>query len=234
MTKFEPSRPVIVISPHLDDAVLSCALFLDASPGATVVTVMAGAPDVFHEGYNSMSTGEPYAPDAVNKRRDEDTCALTLLSAENLWLGFHDKDYLDDYRTSENKQLIRESIKNMLDDRRPGAVLAPLGLIHADHLVVSNACLELAINSEYEWYFYMDLPYGYAKSRPVPRRIENLATKVNLDALELFSGEPRIKRKAMRLYESQYGILRRSHRRGFRTSMRGPEQYWKITGPALG
>src|ERR1700732_2299673 len=36
--------PLTVISPHLDDAVLSCAQVLLAHPGSTVVTVFAGRP----------------------------------------------------------------------------------------------------------------------------------------------------------------------------------------------
>ena len=231
MAEFGPPRPVVVISTHLDDAVLSCAMFLSANPGAVVVTVLAGAPEVFHDGYNSTSTGERYAPDAVKKRRDEDTSALTFLSTENVWLGFHDKDYLTSPRAPEDQQRIRKSIKEVLDVRRPGSVLAPLGLVHSDHLMVSNVCLELVNLSECEWYLYMDLPYGHARSRPVLDRVETIAANMNLEALEPFSGDARIKRQAMKRYESQYSLLRRSHRGGFRKSMRGPEQYWKITGP---
>ena len=35
---------IVVVSPHLDDAVLGCARFLSAHAGATVVTVFAGNP----------------------------------------------------------------------------------------------------------------------------------------------------------------------------------------------
>ena len=35
---------VVVVSPHLDDAVLGCGRFLAVHPGATVVTVFAGNP----------------------------------------------------------------------------------------------------------------------------------------------------------------------------------------------
>jgi LmbE family N-acetylglucosaminyl deacetylase len=230
MMSFKPSRPVIVISPHLDDAVLSCARLIHSIPGTTVVSVLAGAPDTVHEGYNSRTTGEPYAPDAVSKRRDEDASALSLLTAEHVWLDFLDNDYLEDPRTSGDRKSIRDSISNVLKDRQPGAVVAPLGLVHLDHLVVSDACLELAIQSDYEWYIYMDLPYGRAVPQTVLHRIGSVETKVNLLELEPFLGDPDIKRRAMRRYESQYGSLKRSHRRAFRTTMNGTEQYWKIMG----
>ena len=35
---------VVIVSPHLDDAVLGCANFMAAHRGATVVTVFAGNP----------------------------------------------------------------------------------------------------------------------------------------------------------------------------------------------
>jgi LmbE family N-acetylglucosaminyl deacetylase len=36
--------PLLVISPHLDDAVFSCGQLLEVHPGATVVTIFAGRP----------------------------------------------------------------------------------------------------------------------------------------------------------------------------------------------
>jgi hypothetical protein len=35
----------VVLSPHLDDAVLSVGRFLAANPGTVVITVFAGIPD---------------------------------------------------------------------------------------------------------------------------------------------------------------------------------------------
>ena len=39
----EELERVVVLSPHLDDAVLGCGRLMAAHPGATVVTVYAGA-----------------------------------------------------------------------------------------------------------------------------------------------------------------------------------------------
>ena len=38
---------IVVVSPHLDDAVLGCGLLLDAVPGTTVLTVFTGAPESY-------------------------------------------------------------------------------------------------------------------------------------------------------------------------------------------
>jgi LmbE family N-acetylglucosaminyl deacetylase len=40
----EVVEPIVVLSPHLDDAVLSCGVLLAANGGARVVTVFAGMP----------------------------------------------------------------------------------------------------------------------------------------------------------------------------------------------
>jgi len=37
MTKFSPLQPIVVISTHLDDAVLSCAQFIHAHSDVTVI-----------------------------------------------------------------------------------------------------------------------------------------------------------------------------------------------------
>ena len=231
MSGFEPLGPVMVISTHLDDAVLSCAQFIHANPGTTVVTVLAGAPDVYHKGYNSKSTGKPYAPDAVRMRRDEDAKAMSMLSAQYVWLDLLDNDYLQANPRIDDQDEIRDAISGVLRERQPVSVVAPLGLIHADHVAVSDACLELAIRSEHEWYLYMDMPYGPAVPRTVPQRIATVETKVELEVLEPFHGDPDIKRPVMKAYSSQYGPTRRSHRRGFRASMKASEQYWRIKGP---
>lgn len=40
---------VVILSPHLDDAVLGCGRFMAAHPGVTVLTVYAGKPTYYPE-----------------------------------------------------------------------------------------------------------------------------------------------------------------------------------------
>ena len=234
MTKFEPLQPIVVISTHLDDAVLSCAQLINATSDVTVVTVLAGAPEEFHEGYNSQTTGESFAPHAMKIRRDEDARAMSMLSADYVWLDLLENDYLGSHPRSNDTQEIREALSHVLNERRPRTVLSPLGLFHPDHLAVSNACLELATQSEFEWYLYLDMPYGLAIPKLVPERLATIDTSVNLATPDTFSGDPDIKRDVMKLYVSQFAPTRRNHRRGFKATMKASERYWKITGPASG
>ena len=228
MSKLEPLEPVLVLSPHLDDAVLSCGHFLYAHPSTIVVTVLAGAPDTFHEGYNSETTDKPYAPDAISVRRDEDRRAMDFLSATPVWLDLLDADYGAYRPPTDYGDVIQGEIGRVLNETRPKSVFAPLGLINADHLAVSEACLALAVNSPFAWYLYMDLPYGLARPRKVSRRVAAISQRVQLVELDRYDGEPSVKQRAMGLYASQYAPTRRNFTKGFDATMRGGERYWRV------
>jgi LmbE family N-acetylglucosaminyl deacetylase len=229
MPTFEPTEPILVLSTHLDDAVLSCGHFLYRHPSTTVATVLAGAPQVSHEGYNSRTTGQSYAPDAIRVRRDEDREAMELLGATPVWLDLLDADYAAFRPTGDYGDLIQAEISRVLDVVRPVSVLAPLGLIHHDHLAVSDACLELAATSRFTWYLYMDLPYALASRRALSRRLARLGRRVRLEEFDAFDGEPGMKQKAMSLYASQYGVTRETFPDEFDATMVGPERYWRMT-----
>jgi LmbE family N-acetylglucosaminyl deacetylase len=230
MSKLEPIEPVLVFSPHLDDAVLSCGLFLQAHPSTTVVTVLAGAPEAFHNGYNRQTTGKLYAPDAITVRREEDRRALDSLCATPVWLDLLDGDYAAHRPPVKYSEVIHDEIVRVLDEIRPKSVLSPLGLSHADHVAVSDACLEIAMHSPLAWFLYMDLPYGYFNRRVLNRRITSIMSRVQLRELDSFEGEPGVKQRAMSLYTSQYDPTRRSNRRAFDATMRGGERYWQVEG----
>ena len=71
---------IVVVSPHLDDAVLGCGRFLSAHPGATVVTVFAGNPPKYPEPMRMWDVQSGFAPgdDVMETRRNEDDAALAL------------------------------------------------------------------------------------------------------------------------------------------------------------
>lgn len=227
MSQLDPASPVVVVSPHLDDAVLSCAGFLHEHPATTVVTVFAGAPEVAHEGYNSATTGKAYAPDAVQVRREEDQSATALLGAVPIWLELFDSDY-EQYRpTGDYGQAVRNDVARAIDELEPLAVIAPLGLIHPDHVTASDACARIAAESALEWYFYMDLPYGMGNRRAVARRLFGLRQRLEVVELDPYDVAPGIKQQAMSRYASQYEPTRNNYRRGFDATMRGGERYWR-------
>ncbi len=91
-------RNIAVLSPHLDDAVLSIggAISAAARGGAavTVVTVLAGDPaSTAAAGDWDRGCGFRTAGEAAHARRTEDLQACRLLGAEPFWLPFPDQQY---------------------------------------------------------------------------------------------------------------------------------------------
>jgi LmbE family N-acetylglucosaminyl deacetylase len=230
MNEFDPPGTIMVISTHLDDAVLSCAQFLRSRPGTTVVTVFAGAPLSHHAGYNAKTTNETYAPDAMKKRRVEDANALALLAATPVWLELLENDYRPQPRNEDALNEIREGIEVAIREHQPSAVLSPIGLYHPDHLDVSDVCIRIAARATCSWYLYLDLPYGLAIPESVPRRIERLSLVLDMESLAPFTGDQSIKDQAMKMYVSQYDPTKKSHRKGFKATMRGSEYFWNVVG----
>jgi LmbE family N-acetylglucosaminyl deacetylase len=228
VSELVPTKPVLVIAPHLDDAVLSCAHLLYKNPSSMVVTALAGAPQVDHVGYNSKTTGQSYAPDAVEVRRDEDRVALDYLAAAPIWLYLLDADYAKHRPPGDYRDVIRDEIARVLYETSPQSVFAPLGLMHPDHVAVSDASLQLAANSPLTWYLYMDLPYGHYGRRALTRRIAVVGQRFRLVEFDSYEGDPDIKLRAVALYSSQYDTTRTNFREVFDVAMSGAERYWRL------
>src|SRR5579862_4211033 len=79
---------LLVISPHLDDAVLSCGALMLAHPGATVATLFAASPDSYSDPLNEHDTDCGFSPgdDTMAVRRAEDVRALRAVGAQSRWL----------------------------------------------------------------------------------------------------------------------------------------------------
>ncbi len=228
MPNIESLEPVMILSPHLDDAVFSCANLLISHPSATVVTIFAGAPEVIHKGYNSETTHKNFAPEAIKVRRDEDLDALSFVKSTPVWLDLFDSDY-EKYRFSTNYvEVIQSEIAGVLDQARPRSVFAPLGLIHRDHLAVSEACRALLTNTIVNWYLYMDLPYGLASRRTVAKRLRTFRRSTALIQMDSYEAPLGAKNDAMSLYRSQYEPTRRNYGKYFDATTLGAERYWRV------
>jgi LmbE family N-acetylglucosaminyl deacetylase len=152
------SRRIAVISPHLDDAVLSlgASIFEAARDGhrVAVVTVFAGDPESGNPaGRWDMRTGFETAGEAVRCRREEDRQACALLGAEPVWLPFADGDYGGE-RSSE------EIAARLVDVLAPfDAALVPgRPLKHADHLWLARCVDEHGVGPA-QLGLYAELPY---------------------------------------------------------------------------
>lgn len=141
VTEAERER-VVVVSPHPDDAVLSCGRVLAAHPGATVVTVFTGAPAAYSDPPTRWSRLSGFGPgdDVMAARREEDRRALAVLDATPVWLGFVEHQ-LDESVPPATAAEIADTLDTALRDLAPTLVLVPFGLANPEHVVVHDAAL---------------------------------------------------------------------------------------------
>lgn len=222
-------RPLLVLSPHLDDAVLSCGRLLADAPGALVVTIFAGRPPAGAPLTAwDAAAGFAFGDDVIGARRAEDAAALAVLGAHPLWLGFRDAQY----GGADPPRAIADRLAPLVA-AAPGAVLAPLGLFHSDHVRARDAAL-LALR---------DAPGGplcllYADA-PYARRPELLAAglaELRARGLRLVPvlpaargrAAPRVaKQRALACYGSQLRALAAPGRPGPHP---GRERFWRVMG----
>jgi LmbE family N-acetylglucosaminyl deacetylase len=223
----EIEGPVLILSTHLDDAVLSCTDLLRSQSSPAVATVFAGAPAVVHKGYNSECTGQSFAPDAMRVRRDEDLEALNFLGATPIWLDLFESDYAGFRPSVGFDESLQSAISQTINDVKPTSVFLPLGLIHPDHVALSKAGVALIPQFPVAWYMYLDLPYGAGQRWVVMRRRVALRRQVRLRSLNGGASEPGLKQRAMSFYQSQYEVTRQNYREGFDIAMHGGERYWR-------
>ena len=155
--------PALVLSPHLDDAVLSASSRLAA--GAHVVTVFAGIPpEDVPRGDWDVLTGARSAAERVRERRAEDVAAMAVFPA-----SFEHWDFLDGQHRREAADVaaIAARIRPLLDSATE--LWAPAGIVHPDHAAVSDAARAAAAEIGLEAVtLYADvphaIPYGWPES----------------------------------------------------------------------
>jgi len=160
-------RKVLFISPHLDDAVFSCAArILRESEAGAQVTVAT----VFSHARPLSAQCQEYVI-----RRTEDVDALRWLGGKPLWLGLFDAPcrnlFYDSFRRIvletapgdwEQVQVVRKQIACLLVEMVPDALYLPLGVgSHIDHRMVFAAGATLVPNCPL--YFYEDQPYAMVR-----------------------------------------------------------------------
>jgi LmbE family N-acetylglucosaminyl deacetylase len=185
---WEQLERVIILSPHLDDAALSCGGLLAALPPSvprTVVTLCCGNP-VPRAPEGVLETQGKHAQRGRNRkgfatpeeRRTEDRAALASVHADCIQLGFADAVYR---RSAVTGELISERPRQTwagpsMDDQsyveelylllrrlcvNVGRVLlvSPLGIgHHVDHVITAQTALRLSAKVS-RLLFYEDFPY---------------------------------------------------------------------------
>lgn len=213
--------PVVVVSPHLDDAVLGCGQLLHRRPGSTVVTVFAGMPHRWTRTPYDDGCGFESSAQAVRSRRDEDRTACGLLGATPIHL-----DHLDGQYRSRPVPCTRIAVDlrdSVVEGDDEPAVFAPLGVNHADHDAVCDAALRAGFR---DLWLYEELPNRVLFPEAAAARVAALTCRgVKLEATTRVVGDVTVKQQAVRCYQSQVhdkGDLGNEH------AYLVPERYWRV------
>ena len=161
---------LLLVSPHLDDAALSCGSLLAANPGSVVVTVMAGVPSPRPLSDWDRLCGFVDGDDVVALRRKEDEAALRILDARPVWLSFLDDQYealMDGTAIADKIERISASLQREVASSGCERVVSPLGIHHRDHVITALAALKVARrNPTMPWLVYDEAPYRNAAMFP--------------------------------------------------------------------
>lgn len=245
-----PDGPIVVLSPHLDDAVLSAWSVLRSMPtvGVQAVVVFAGIPREGTTGQFDPIFGVSDSAALVRQRRAEDVDALVAVDIVPVHL-----DHLDDqYRTEPvDPAVLERSIADAAPN--PSVLVAPAGIgRHPDHVAVRSAAIERAAASGAELWLYADLPYAtnlgwpawVTGDEPDPQLVPDAAWARVLreigspDQLEPVVSrfdevEREAKLAACRCYASQWPALEGGpNRRISNPAISSFEVRWRVTSPS--
>lgn len=131
------SGRTVILSPHLDDAVLSLGAWIAErsrkNEEILIITVFAGDPDSTSPSSEwDALCGFHTAGAAARARREEDQRACAIVGAQTKWLPFADTQY-----GSHDANLVWGSLQDDLS--QAAAVLVPgFPLTHPDHLWLAD------------------------------------------------------------------------------------------------
>lgn len=191
---------ILLVSPHLDDAILSAGCVLADRPNAVVVTVFAGNPQdaEFCSTPYDLSCGFGDAAGAMAQRREENSLATALLNAAAINLEFVDEQYGEPAKTED----ITNELQKMVDRGNYDYILAPLGLGHPDHIQTCEAVRN--IKTDLPIYLWEDLPLRVVEPELVPARLAELGLSFN-DKFGIPAGDMTRKIRSLSCYTSQIG-----------------------------
>jgi LmbE family N-acetylglucosaminyl deacetylase len=177
---FDAFERVVILSPHLDDAALSCGGLMHALRGVStlVVTLCSGNPPQL-----TSSDGRSKAPArrghvSPRIRRAEDIAAMRSIDAEFVHLSFPDAIYRRNvqtgkliYRSARERWVapniddaahieeLYRLLRRICLDLGPILLVSPMGIgDHVDHQITARVAMRLAAGGA-SLLFYEDFPY---------------------------------------------------------------------------
>jgi LmbE family N-acetylglucosaminyl deacetylase len=173
----------LIISPHLDDAVISLGgLLTKESQKTKIITVFAGIPERPLTRVWDLNCGFRNSTKAMEGRITENKLALASLGIEEkniINLPFLDIQYRKSFFvipkyfgkkeiTDEIIEPIIEELKKLIDKENSKIIkiFVPIAFDEGDHGIARDAGIEtykniIDLNKKIQLYFYQDMPYFY-------------------------------------------------------------------------
>jgi LmbE family N-acetylglucosaminyl deacetylase len=198
----------VVVSPHLDDAILSLgaamASWVRAGSAVELLTVLAGDPDsdASAGGWDARA-GFGSEGEGARARRTEDARAAAFVGVQPRWLSFG----YQDYERHGDVDAVREATLGAIGDR--DALLLPgFPLSHPDHEWLVRTVLAGPLPGV-ELGFYVEQPYGmrFAGDRTPPEALGALGSQLAFADLEASARDRAVKWRAIGAYRSQLPLL---------------------------
>ncbi len=214
-----PGSRVVVVSPHLDDGVLSlgAAIASWVRRGARVelLTVLGCDPDSAAptRGWDSRA-GFSTEGEAARARREEDRRACAVLGATPVWLRFGSVDY----ERHGDEAEVREAVTAIVEGA-DGVLLPGFPLTHPDHLWLTRTLVETPL-FHLGLGFYAEQPYTFKHHGTTPLPVapvwldEALGSPIAFGHVDVALRDRLAKLRAIRRYRSQLDLLALSRRGG--------------------
>jgi LmbE family N-acetylglucosaminyl deacetylase len=116
-----------VVSPHLDDAALSCAALLARTEPVDILTIFTGSPDPPRQGFWDYRCGFTSSAESVPARRAEEQAAFAGTPHRLSFLELLEGQYTDWQRIEDEVEALGEAIQAWATDVTGGAVALPAG-----------------------------------------------------------------------------------------------------------
>lgn len=119
--------PVLVVAPHLDDALLSAFALASSGTRTTVLTVFDGEPEQPVVTSWDLVCSLRDSAEAMRLRRSENDEAMRLSGCAHSSVGLVDQQYLDGPRPHAQADVIRGAVRAWLAQVGDGIVAVPAG-----------------------------------------------------------------------------------------------------------
>ena len=180
------SGPLLLVSPHLDDAALSCAALLGREQPADVLIVFAGDPDPPRQGSWDRVTGFANSAESMPARRAEERAAFAGSRHRLHLLDLLEWQHLAGPRPAADGERIAAAVMRWHERNGGGVVALPAGAgltpgrlrarlrrtarariwptQHPDHVFSRDAALQVLVPLEdVQLVLYEEFPYSRVK-----------------------------------------------------------------------